>query len=195
MRSIAAAQRAVTAAASVPLMSQQHIDLWNTTADAFSARMDAIGDDQWDAATPCQTWTVRDLVDHAVGVQVGYIGGLVGAEVPEGADWATARAALAAAVAADGALDGMTESPMGTVPKTVPLGIATSDLLLHTWDLARSIGGDETLPAAAVTATYAGLQRFPDEMMRSEGMFGPAIEVADDADEQTKMLGFAGRVV
>ena len=177
-------------------MSQEHIDIWNATADAFSERYDAIADGQMSAATPCDGWTVQELVDHAVGVQVGYAGGLVGADIPEGADWPTARDAIRAALGNGGALDGMTEMPpMGTVPKTVPFGIAASDLLIHTWDLARAIGADETLPGAAVTATHNGLQRFPEQAMRGEGMFGPAIECADDADEQTKMLSFAGRQV
>jgi len=93
-------------------------------------------------------------------------------------------------------LEGTTDmGPMGEVPKTVPFGIAASDLLVHTWDLARAIGADETLPADAVSAAYAGLQRFPEPMMRAPERFGPAIECADDADEQTKMLSFAGRTV
>jgi uncharacterized protein (TIGR03086 family) len=177
-------------------MSQEHIDIWNASADAFSQRYDAITDEQWAASTPCDGWTVKDLVDHAVGVQVGYTAGLVGADIPEGADWPTTRDAIRAALGQEGALDGTTEmQPMGTVPKTVPMGISASDMLIHTWDLARAIGADETLPAAAVTATHSGLQRFPEQAMRGEGMFGAAVECADDADEQTKMLSFAGRTV
>ncbi len=75
------------------------------------------------------------------------------------------------------------------------LGIGVSDLVIHTWDLSRAIGADESLPAEAVTATHMGLQKFPPEMMRSEGFFGEAVECADDADEQTKMLSFTGRKV
>ena len=177
-------------------MSQQHIDIWNASAEAFSQRYDAITDEQWSASTPCAGWTVKELVDHAVGTQVQFCGGLVGADIPEGADWPTARDAIAAAASAEGALDGMTELPgMGTVPKMVPFGIASSDLLIHTWDLARSIGADETLPEAAVAATHAGLQRFPEEAMRGEGMFGAAIDCGPDADAQTQMLSFAGRQV
>ncbi len=177
-------------------MSQQHIDIWNSSADAFSARFDAITDEQWSATTPCEGWTVRELVDHAVGVQSQYLGGLVGAEIPEGADWPTARDAIRTALGAEGALEGTTEmGPMGTVPKTVPMGVSASDLLIHTWDLARAIGADETLPAGPVSAAYAGLQRFPEQAMRAEGMFGAAVECADDADEQTRMLAFAGRTV
>ncbi len=177
-------------------MSQQHIEIWNSSADAFTERYNAVTEEQWSATTPCDGWTVKDLVDHAVGVQCQFAGNLVGADIAEGADWPTARQAIEAALGNEGALEGMTEmGPMGTVPKTVPFGIAASDLLVHTWDLARAIGADETLPAGPVAATYAGLQRFPEEAMRGETMFGPAVECAEDADEQTKMLSFAGRTV
>lgn len=177
-------------------MSQQHIDIWNSSADAFTARFEAISEDQWSASTPCDGWSVKELVDHAVGVQCQFAGGLVGAEIAEGADWPTAREAIRAALTNESALEGMTEmGPMGTVPKTVPFGIAASDLLIHSWDLARAIGADETLPAGPVAATHAGLQRFPEQAMRGENMFGPAIDCAEDADEQTKMLSFAGRKV
>ncbi len=175
-------------------MSQQHIDIWNAVADAFSQRYDAVTEEQWAASTPCEAWTVKDLVDHAVGVQAGMTAGMVGAEIPEGADWPTARDAIKTALSAEGVLDGTTEfGPMGTVPKMVPFGVSASDLLIHTWDLARAIGADEQLPPQAVSATLAGLQRFPEEGMRAPNMFGPALECADDADEQTKMLAFAGR--
>ncbi len=177
-------------------MSQQHIEIWNAAADAFTQRYEAITDEQWSATTPCEGWTVKDLVDHAVGVQVGFTGGMVGAEIPEGADWPATRDAIRAALANEEALAGTAEmGPMGEVPKTVPFGVSASDLLIHTWDLARAIGADEALPPQAVAATMAGLQRFPEAAMRSETMFGAAIEVAEDADEQTKMLSFTGRRV
>ena len=38
-----------------------------------------------------------------------------------------------------------------------------------------------------------GLQRMPEQMLRGEGMFGPAIEVPEDATDQEKLLGFVGR--
>lgn len=177
-------------------MSQEHIDIWKQSAEAFTQRYDAITEAQWSAETPCDGWCVKDLVEHAVQTQIGFAGGLVGAEIPEGADWPAARAAIEACLSDPSCLDGTTEmGPMGTVPKMVPFGIAASDMLVHTWDLARAIGADETLPEAPVAATHAGLQRFPEQMMRSEGMFGAAITAAEGADMQTQMLNFAGRQV
>lgn len=176
-------------------MSQQHIDLWKTTAAAFDERYQAIGD-QWETQSPCAEWTVRGLIDHAVGVQAQFAGGMVGAEIGEGAEWPEVHQAILAALDTEGVLDGNVEGgPMGDAPKTMMFGIATSDLLVHAWDVARSIGADETLPAEAVTACYMGMQKMPPQMMRAEGRFGPEVEVADDADEQTKFIAFTGRQI
>lgn len=177
-------------------MSQQHIDLWRQAADAFDQRYNAIGDDQWQQATPCTEWQVRQLVDHAVGVQQSLGGNTVGADIEEGADWPATRDAIDAALATEGALDGTTEHPaFGEVPKAMMIGIGTSDLLLHTWDLARAIGADEALPAEAVSACYAGLQQLPEEVRLAPGRFGSPIEPPADADEQTRLLLFSGRQV
>ena len=32
-----------------------------------------------------------------------------------------------------------------------------------------------------------------DELIRSSGMFGPRVDIGDDADPQSKMLAFFGR--
>lgn len=175
-------------------MSQQHIDLWKTTANAFDQRHAAVGD-KGGADTPCSEWDVSTLVAHAVGVQQMFIGGMVGAEIPEGADWSTTKAAIEAAMTPE-ALAGTTNHPsFGEVPKAMLVGIGTSDLLVHTWDLARALGTDETLPPEAVTICFGGLQQLPEEVRLGDGRFATPVETADDADEQTKFLSFSGRQV
>jgi hypothetical protein len=39
---------------------------------------------------------------------------------------------------------------------------------------------------------YDGMQPM-DEVLRASGQFGPRVPVPDDADAQTKLLGFIGR--
>lgn len=170
------------------------VSLWHETAELYTQRIGEIGDDQWSASTPCAEWTVRELVDHATGVQAR-VAAAVGADIADGADWATVRTAMATALEQPDALEGTLppDSPMGPMPKHQVLGIAISDLLLHTWDVARSIGADETLPPAAVEATMMGLSRMPEEMMRGPGRFDPVVEVGDDASAQDKMIAFSGR--
>jgi uncharacterized protein (TIGR03083 family) len=37
--------------------------------DGLDQRVRAVGEDQWALVTPCDEWTVRDLVNHVVWVQ------------------------------------------------------------------------------------------------------------------------------
>lgn len=68
------------------------------------------------------------------------------------------------------------------------------DTLVHTWDIARSTGQDETLDPVGVSHAFAML--LPnDEAIRGAGSFGPKIEPPPGADEQTRFLCFLGRRV
>lgn len=86
-----------------------------------------------------------------------------------------------------------TAEAMGGLAKQAVAGLIITDLLVHSWDLAQSIGVKAVLPAAAVESAMAGLQRMPEEMLRSETMFGPSTEVADDASAHDKLIAFVGR--
>jgi len=173
-------------------MSDVMIKMWNDVAETFQASYDTIGD-SWESQTPCSEWNVRQLVDHAVAVQAN-LGSSVDVQASEGDDWPTVRTAMQAALSDPEALAGTTNHPaFGEVPKARILGIGISDLLLHSWDLARAVGADESLPTEAVAASFEGLQQLPPEMMRAEGRFGEAIPTADGADLQTQLLGFTGR--
>lgn len=165
--------------------------MWAMVAAKWTEVNDQIGDADWDTASTCDGWCVKDIVDHATGWQIAG-GNVLGAGIPEGADWATIQSAMTAALADPANLEGQAEG-FGGMPKQGVAGMVIGDLLVHSWDIARTLGVDETLPAEAVTSTLMGLQRMPDEMLRSETMFGPAIEVADDATDQEKLLGFVGR--
>ncbi len=70
--------------------------------------------------------------------------------------------------------------------------MGVGDVVIHTWDLARATGLDETLDQAIVSEMLAGMQPL-DEMLRQSGHYGPKVEVADDADDQTKLIAFTGR--
>ncbi len=167
------------------------IRVWTQAADAFSKRYDDIGDNDG-AGTPCSEWSVRELVEHTVGVQAR-VGQAIGAS-SEADDWPAVRTAVEAAIAQPGALDGVIESEVfGTMPKARLVGIATGDLLLHAWDLARALGVDDTLPEEAAAAVHGGLAMMPPEMMRGPGRFDDAVEVADDASAQDKLIAFSGR--
>ena len=68
----------------------------------------------------------------------------------------------------------------------------TNDIVVHTWDLARATGLDETLDPDEVHALFVEMEPL-DEMLRQSGQYGPRVPVPDDADEQTKLIAFTGR--
>jgi uncharacterized protein (TIGR03086 family) len=166
-------------------------DIWRQAADKWSEVYAQVGDDDWDKSTTCEGWTVRDLVDHTIHWQA-MGGGILGAGTAPGAEWDAIKPALSAALDDPSNLEGIAEQ-FNNMPKHQVLGFVIGDLLIHSWDLARSIGADETLPPAAVEATMMGLGNVPPAMLRSENMFGEPVEVADDASAQDKLLAFAGR--
>jgi uncharacterized protein (TIGR03086 family) len=68
----------------------------------------------------------------------------------------------------------------------------TTDVFMHTWDLARATGQDDRLEDAFSASLLEGMEPI-EEMMRASGQYGPRVAVPDDADSQTRMLGFIGR--
>jgi uncharacterized protein (TIGR03086 family) len=70
--------------------------------------------------------------------------------------------------------------------------IYTADVFMHRWDLARATGQDETMDPDKCAEMLAGMLPM-DDVLRRSGQYGPSVEVADDADVQTKLLAFIGR--
>ena len=148
-----------------------------------------------DAGTPCDEWSVRDLLNHAIDTQNYFAGTARGEDVtPPGpnppdlvsadpsADFDRVRGEVTDAFSKEGVID-----------KTGPaLGIAFADLLVHTWDLARATGQDATMPDGLAEAAYKLIHgKFSDEQRK--GMFKPEITVGADADAQERLLAYTGR--
>jgi uncharacterized protein (TIGR03086 family) len=84
-------------------------------------------------------------------------------------------------------------APIGTMPLEQAIDmIYTTDVFLHRWDLARATGQDETLDPDKCAEVLQGALPM-DEAMRQSGHYGPRVDVADDADVQTRLLAFIGR--
>jgi hypothetical protein len=70
--------------------------------------------------------------------------------------------------------------------------LVTGDVLIHTWDLARTGGLDESIDEVIAAEMLAGMEPI-DEMLRASGQFGPRVAVSDASDVRTKLLAFTGR--
>jgi uncharacterized protein (TIGR03086 family) len=167
----------------------------------FDARVHAAPADSWGNAAPCEGWTARDVVVHVADNLAGVAAGLsagepakVGADDDIVAAWDNARTAFTAALET-GDLNANLPGPFGPMPAEQLIGrLIATDVLVHTWDLARAVGGDESLPADAVAQAYSGLKPM-DAMIRQPGVFGPKTEVPEGASAQTEFLCFLGRPV
>jgi uncharacterized protein (TIGR03086 family) len=167
----------------------------------FTLRLGAITD--WEAPTPDDEWSVRDLVRHVVGEQQLVPQLLAGRTVaqarknvePLGDDlraewWLYSLAASAAWDAADP--DGIVSLPFDSVPVTQYLREQTSDVAIHSWDLARAVGADEDLDDELVCAVWTVFEP-QRETLAASGLYASPVSVPDDAPLQSRLLAVTGR--
>jgi uncharacterized protein (TIGR03086 family) len=170
-------------------------------AGQFTERVRNVPAGDWDNPAPCEGWVARDVVRHLVEWVPGFLESRAGIGLPKATtvDTDPARAWAILSDSVQGLLEDPVVSarefdgPMGrmSVEQAVDM-IVTGDVLLHTWDLARATGQDETLDPDEVHRMFEGMQPM-DEILRNSGHYGPRVEVPDDADEQTKLIAFIGR--
>ena len=170
-----------------------------TIAGTFTERVRGVRD--WDVPTPVPEWTARDVVGHLTSWLPGFLSfvevrlepGPPAAEDPVGA-WRAQADAVQALLDDPAAAGRVVDAPhMGTMPLGVLLDrIYTSDVFMHTWDLARATGQDDRLDAATCEELVGGMLAMAD-VIRSSGQFGTEVPVPADADAQTRLLGFIGR--
>jgi uncharacterized protein (TIGR03086 family) len=139
-------------------------DRYLLASKGFEHRLRAVPPGGWEAPTPCTEWDVRALVNHMTRGNLNYVGLLHGATREEflaardtdalGDDPLTAFTgsvrACAEAFAEEGALDRVVDYPLGKLTGRRALAVRTADSTVHTWDLARALGADETLDPGLV---------------------------------------------
>jgi uncharacterized protein (TIGR03086 family) len=147
-----------------------------------------------DAATPCDQWRVRDVLNHILDTQ-GYF-----VSTGRGEDASPPGPTPPDTLSSDPAADIKrvqtdvitTFGGEGVIEKTGPaLGIAFVDQLVHTWDLAKATGQDATMPDGLAQPAYDLIHGKFDE--ERKGMFKPEVAVADDASPQERLLAYTGR--
>lgn len=165
------------------------------------------------APTPCPAYTLGDLIDHVGGLSLAFTAAATKADL-DGAgsaaasgdasrlatDWRTAipRAvnAMADAWRDPDAWDGMTRAGGIDLPGEVGGLVALDELVLHGWDIARSLGRPYVVDDTTLVAVHGFVSQFaadPAAEADDTGLFGPAVEVAADAPLLHRVVGLAGR--
>lgn len=179
------------------VLDRSHVAL-RTVASAVSAS-------DLSLATPCEQWTVAQVLQHAAGDQRAYAYFLTGSDGPTGDPFAP-----------DGALDGTplelvgpaleasgrayadvdpdgeaaTPLPQGVLPARTAAGAAALDAAVHAWDIAMATGQESPLDddlAALILPTAHALV----EPLRQWGAYAAIVPGASDgaADELLRYLG------
>ena len=166
-----------------------------------------VTDAQLNARTPCQKLSLRDLVGHVGGLALAFtaaaqkeFGELTDTPPVEGApldeDWRTAYpgrlAELARAWAEPAAWDGMSRAGGVDFPGEVGGIIALTEVVIHGWDLAVATRQGYDVDPATLDAVLPHVTAIAAEGP-VEGLFGPAVPVADDAPTLDRVIGLTGR--
>lgn len=168
---------------------------------AFDLRVQAAKNGDWTRPTPCRGWTAEHVVNHVMSNIRKLSANLQGTAIElrlegEGIVAAWDRTFAMAKSVLPGADTSVSISgAMGPTPaEAIIEGPIATDALVHTWDLARAVGGDEELDRNAVEFAYQGI-KMADVMLRRPRVMGPKVTSAPDADLQTEFLNFVGRTV
>jgi uncharacterized protein (TIGR03086 family) len=168
-------------------------------AAGFTARVQGATD--WDAPAPVPGWRARDVVGHLVEWFPDFLKSATGLVLDRGPS--PKDDPVSAWQVHAGAVQRLLDGPEAATPFQHPMvgemplpdavdRFYTTDVFLHTWDLARATGQDERLDRETCADLLAGMEPI-EELLRSSGHYGPRVLVPADADVQTRLLGFIGR--
>ncbi|MBT2206707.1 TIGR03086 family protein [Actinomadura sp. NEAU-AAG7] len=163
------------------------------------------------AATPCEEYTLGDLIDHVNGFSVGLAWTAAKAwpadksappsgdasrlpdgwreSIPERLD------ALAAAWGDPAAWEGMTRAGGVDLPASVAGSVALNELVVHGWDVARALGRPYEVDEAEVDLclNFVGAAVENSGGAPVEGLFGAAHTAPDGAGPLDRMIAMTGR--
>jgi uncharacterized protein (TIGR03086 family) len=161
--------------------------------------------------TPCGAYTVGDLLHHIGGTAVAFAHAAAktqpegGSQPPSGDasrlpdDWRSRiphdLGALAGAWRDPEAWTGQTRVGGVDLPGEVAGVIGLDELVIHAWDVARATGqafDDDPASLEVVHGFLAGLA-VPEQQQLRSSIFGPVVDVPDDASLLDRTLGLAGR--
>jgi uncharacterized protein (TIGR03086 family) len=166
-----------------------------------------VTDDQLGAPTPCERLRLRDLVAHVGGLALAFtaaarkeFGPLTDTPPVEGVpldeDWRTAYPArlaeLAQAWREPAAWTGMTRAGGVDFPGEVGGIVALTEVVIHGWDVAAATGQDYDVDPATLDAVLPHVTAIAAQGP-VEGLFGPAVPVAEDAPALDRAIALSGR--
>lgn len=176
-------------------------------AQAAGAVMAQFPADDSRADTPCAEWDALAVAQHMIAVVdrvAAAPSGRAIVEMPILAD--VGHAGLVDSLEAslhtlqhawldDATLATMIEVPWGLVPGAAVMAMYSSELLVHTWDLAVAIGVGLNWPEADIAGDLSMAKVSIPDGPRHQMPFGPAVAPTGDAPAIEHLAGWVGRDV
>ena len=166
-----------------------------------------VTDEQLSSLTPCQKLSLRDLVSHVGGLALAFtaaarkeFGELTDTPPVEGVplddDWRTAYPARLAEMAAawrePTAWEGMSRTGGVDFPGEVAGIVALTEVVIHGWDVAAATGQEYEIDPGTLDGVLPHVTAIAAEGP-VEGLFGPAVAVADEAPALDRVIAMSGR--
>ena len=187
----------------------------NQLAQAFASTrgiLAKVTPDQYDSPPPCASWKVRDLTNHVMEAATWFAACMNGGAAPEPdpnnkvdytagdvlANYDKAVGAALGAFGAPGAQEKMLKLPFGEMPGSAFMGLATTDVFTHGWDLAKSTGQPTDIDSAMASQLLAGVQATLSDGFRGKdgvAAFGPEVAAPASASAADKLAAFLGRQI
>ncbi len=151
---------------------------------------------RWGCLSPCPEWDARGVLEHVIGFHEVLLLRPLGVKVRRPHDdipgrWPPTQTAIFTSL--DAHWGRPVDMPNGnTLDVGTLLPMLTTEVLVHTWDLARAIGVDVTFNPELCERALEGAQR-NETGLQDSGMFANSIEVPIDADAQTHLIALLGR--
>ncbi|MFF5262821.1 TIGR03086 family metal-binding protein [Actinomadura viridis] len=185
------------------------IDLTPATG-RMAGLLATVTDEELGMPTPCERMTLGDLIDHVDGLSLAFTWAAAkdprAAEPGQGPSADAARLgddwrerlprrldALAEAWRDPAAWSGMTRAGGIDLPGEVAGLVALDELVVHGWDIARSLGRPYTCSAEETGACLEFVSQAPEDPEPDSGLFGPPVRVPEDAPPLDRLIGRTGR--
>lgn len=159
---------------------------------AFQSTVDAVTD--LDASTPCEGWTIGDVVNHVTMTQFDYLTER-GVTVPSEPSLSAVGAAMQAALDDPAIAAATYDSYFGptTIAETVE-AFYCLDLVLHRWDVAAAAGlADHTVISDEDIERCRSLMAPMGDNVRMPGIFGDEVEAGSSPTPTDAFVAWAGR--
>jgi uncharacterized protein (TIGR03086 family) len=159
---------------------------------------------KWNRSSPCDAWDARAVLEHVIGFHDVLLLRPLGLKPDRPRDdprlrWELTYGQLEKAFAPDGHLfervvdiPQLVGSPARRLDARAVVPNLTRDVLIHTWDLARAVGADDSLDARWCELFNAALPT-DGQALSGSGMFDAPVAVGEHADVQSKLLARLGR--